>query len=34
MKYSNERLLTEEKFTRDKILDAALVTHPRAEQIN
>ena len=34
MKYSNERLLTEEKFTRDEILDAALVTHPRAEQIN
>ena len=34
MKYLNERFLTEEKFSKNEILDAALVTHPRAKQIN
>ena len=34
MKYSNESFLTEEKFSKNEILDAALVTHPRSKQIN
>ena len=33
-KYSNENLLTEENFTKDEVLDAALVTHPCSKQIN
>lgn len=34
MKYSNESLLTEENFTKDEVLSAALVTHPRSKLIN
>ncbi len=34
MKYSNESLLTEESFSKNEILDAALVTHPHSKQIN
>ena len=34
MKYSNESLLTEEDFSKNEILDAALVTHPHSKQIN
>ena len=34
MKYSNESLLTEENFTKDEVLDAALVTHPISKSIN
>jgi len=34
MKFSNEKLLTEEQFTKWDILDAALVTHPCSKQIN
>ena len=34
MKFSNEKLLTEEQFTKWDILDAVLVTHPRTKQIN
>jgi hypothetical protein len=34
MKYSNESLLTEENFTKDEVLDAALVTHPKSKSIN
>ena len=34
MQYSNESLLTEESFSKNEILDAALVTHPHSKQIN
>ena len=34
MKYSNESLLTEEIFSKNEILNAALVTHPHSKQIN
>jgi hypothetical protein len=34
MKYSNENLLTEENFSKDEVLDAALVTHPKSKSIN
>jgi len=34
MKYSNESLLTEENYSKNEILHAALVTHPRSKQIN
>ena len=34
MRFSNEKLLTEEQFTKWDILDAALVTHPCSKQIN
>jgi hypothetical protein len=34
MRYSNESLFTEEKFSKDEILDAALVTHPKSKSIN
>ena len=34
MKFSNEKLLMEEQFTKWEILEAALVTHPRSKQIN
>jgi hypothetical protein len=34
MKYSNESLLTEEIFSKDEVLDAALVTHPKSKYIN
>ena len=34
MKYSSESLLTEENFTKDEVLDAALVTHPKSKSIN
>ena len=34
MKFSNESSFTEESFSKNEILDAALVTHPRAKQIN
>jgi hypothetical protein len=33
-KYSNEELLHEESFTKDDILNAALVTHPKAKACN
>ena len=34
MKYSNENLLAEENFSKDEVLDAALVTHPKSKSIN
>ena len=34
MKYSNESLLTEENFSKDEVLDAALVTHSKSKSIN
>ena len=34
MRYSNECLLTEESFSKNRVLNAVLVTHPRAKQIN
>jgi uncharacterized phage-associated protein len=34
MKYLNENLLTEESFSKNEILNAALVTHPHSKQIN
>jgi len=34
MKYSNDRLFNEENFEKSDILDAALIIHPKAKQIN
>ena len=34
MKFSNESLFTEESFSKNEILNAALVTHPHSKQIN
>jgi hypothetical protein len=34
VRYPDEDLLKEEIFTKEEVLDAALVTHPRAKQIN
>ncbi len=34
MKYSNDALFNEESFCKQEILEAALVTHPRAKQMN
>ena len=33
-KYTNSELLHEESFTKQEILDAALITHPKAKQCN
>ena len=33
-KYSYDELLHEESFTKEDILDAALVTHPKAKACN
>jgi hypothetical protein len=33
-KFTNSELLHEESFTKQEILDAALITHPKAKQCN